>query len=184
MDAQSGLSSATASLLTKLQTSVPKPEDERPSVETRVFYCSRTHSQLSQFVNELRRVKLPSSIDIGTDGKEVENEVTETLKHISLGSRKNLCINTKVSSLGSAVLVNERCREMQKPGQAEDHKCKYLPPKDDNSRWANFRDHAISKIRDIEDLARLGSEIEVCPYYGSRSAILSSEVSMPIGLLG
>lgn len=48
-------------------------EDEEP---LKVFFCSRTHSQLSQFVGELQHT------EFGT-----------TLQSVSLGSRKTLCIN-------------------------------------------------------------------------------------------
>ena len=39
-----------------------------------------------------------------------------------------------------------------------------------------FRDHALAGIRDIEDLAKLGKKMGVCPYYASRAAIKPSEV--------
>lgn len=48
-------------------------EDEEP---LKVFFCSRTHSQLSQFVGELQRTEFRTS-----------------LQSVSLGSRKTLCIN-------------------------------------------------------------------------------------------
>ena len=40
----------------------------------------------------------------------------EQVKHLSLGSRKNLCINPKVTKLNSATAINERCLEMQQSG--------------------------------------------------------------------
>lgn len=42
----------------------------------KIYFCSRTHSQLSQFMKELRKTKFASE-----------------LKVVCLGSRKNLCIN-------------------------------------------------------------------------------------------
>lgn len=52
-------------------------EDEDEEEESlKVFFCSRTHSQLSQFVGELQRTKFAAS-----------------LQSVSLGSRKTLCIN-------------------------------------------------------------------------------------------
>ena len=90
------------------------PELELPD-ETKIFFCSRTHSQLTQFVNELRRVKMPSSLPQGGDLEDA----AEQIKHLSLGSRKNLCINPKVARLNSATAMNERCLEMQKSGKGE-----------------------------------------------------------------
>ncbi|KAL3687963.1 hypothetical protein R1sor_014272 [Riccia sorocarpa] len=48
-------------------------DDDEP---LKIFFCSRTHSQLSQFVRELQRTVFSSS-----------------LRSVTLGSRKNLCIN-------------------------------------------------------------------------------------------
>ena len=40
----------------------------------------------------------------------------------------------------------------------------------------DFRDHALAKIRDIEDLGVLGKKMGICPYYASRPTIQYSEV--------
>jgi chromosome transmission fidelity protein 1 len=134
-----------------------------------IFYCSRTHSQLSQFSAELRRVKLPPIID----EKEL---MSNTLKHLTLGSRKNLCINPKVLKLRSATAMNEKCMDLQKSGVSESQRCPYLPSKDDEHLVNQFRDLAVAEIRDIEDLGTLGKQLEICPYYASRSAIELAEV--------
>lgn len=87
----------------------------------KVFYCSRTHSQLGQFINELRRVRIPPALSTNVEPSSVDqagvhNQVEEEFKHLTLGSRKNLCINPKVSKLGSATAINERCLDLQQPG--------------------------------------------------------------------
>ena len=56
------------------------------------------------------------------------------------------------------------------------HKCPYLPSKDKEALVNDFRDHAIAKVRDIEELGALGKKMEICPYYASRSATKPSEV--------
>lgn len=61
-----------------------------------IFYCSRTHSQISQFVREIKR----------TEFKEA--------RCITLGSRKNFCINTDVNTLNSDNAMSEKCLDMQK----------------------------------------------------------------------
>ena len=42
----------------------------------------------------------------------------------------------------------------------------------------DFRDHALAKIRDIEDFGKLGKKIGVCPYYATRAAVKPAEVSI------
>ena len=165
------------------------PQETEPEDELKIFYCSRTHSQLTQFAQELRRVSLPPSVPLQPDaasdevalakeGSEDEGELVEGLKHVSLASRKNLCINPKVASLGSANAVNERCLELQQPGVSAEQKCPYLPSKDNEVLVNEFRDHTLAAVRDIEDIGKLGKEIGVCPYYATRSVIKHSEVSL------
>jgi chromosome transmission fidelity protein 1 len=128
------------------------------SKETRIIFCSRTHSQLTQFVKELRRVRPPPSF-ISLSEKEVDKGMPrddEIVKHLCLGSRKNLCINPKVSRLGSVAAINEKCLDLQKPGVADEQKCPFIPKKDNPDLAESFRDHALAEIHDIEDLGHLG----------------------------
>ena len=108
--------------------------------------------------------------------KEGDLEEKVVVKHLPLGSRKNLCINPKVSRLASAPAINERCLELQQPDTSKDHKCPFLPNKENETLVNEFRDHTLAKIRDIEDLGTLGKQIGICPYYASRATIKSSEV--------
>lgn len=155
-------------------------EDDVDEDELKIFYCSRTHSQLTQFANELRKVKLPPAIlPEPTDHPEDtqrQDQLSEELKHLTLGSRKNLCINHKVVRLRNATAINERCMELQDKKTPSEQRCPYLPTKETEAMMNDFRDHALAKIRDIEDLAALGKKLEVCPYYASRDAIKPTEV--------
>ncbi|KAK3079269.1 hypothetical protein LTS18_005294, partial [Coniosporium uncinatum] len=123
-----GLSAETEALMKKLGMPVdPVTVDEGAEIEDemKIFFCSRTHSQLSQFANELRRVRMPPTIMPDTPENGVEAIVTDPLieefKHLTLGSRKNLCINPKVHKLGNATAINERCLELQQPSTATEH---------------------------------------------------------------
>lgn len=173
------LSAETQALLDQLGMGAPKSSIAQESEqldEIKVFYCSRTHSQITQFVNELRRVKLPPSLPPEEITHEPSIQSIEEIKHLTLGSRKNLCINPKVTKLGSTNAVNERCLELQQPGTAAEMKCQFLPKTDNEVLVNDFRDYAMAKIRDIEDFGKLGRKIGICPYYASRAAIKSSEV--------
>jgi chromosome transmission fidelity protein 1 len=170
-----GLSVETQKLLARLGGTVSKPEEEEPAGRNgpMIIFCSRTHSQLSQFASELRRIKLPPVIDPEPDQV---NPLLEELKHLTLGSRKNLCINPQVSKLNSATAITEKCLDIQKPKTSAEHKCPHVPNKENQTLVNQFRDHAISKIRDIEDLGNLGRKMGICPYYASRAALPYSEV--------
>lgn len=102
------------------------------------------------------------------------------IKHLPLASRKNLCINPKVARLGNASSINERCLELQQPETPKDHKCPFVPNKENEVLVNEFRDHTLADIRDIEDLGVLGKRIGICPYYAARASIKPSEVSAAI----
>lgn len=55
--------------------------EEDVEVTPKIYFCSRTHSQLSQFVGEFKKTKFASELNA-----------------ICLGSRKNLCINEGAAS--------------------------------------------------------------------------------------
>jgi hypothetical protein len=66
--------------------------EEKEEHVTKIYFCSRTHSQLSQFVREV--IKSPYGDDI---------------RVVSLGSRQNLCVNSAVTRLKALSLMNEVC---------------------------------------------------------------------------
>jgi chromosome transmission fidelity protein 1 len=180
-----GLSADTQKLLKKLGLSanggLQEAEEEPDDEGVKIFYSSRTHSQLAQFAAELRRVKMPPVIDPDPpDSQDAVQEnslaLSEEFRHLTLGSRKNLCINPRVNKLSSANAINEKCLDLQKSGTSTDQKCSFLPNKDNKVLTNQFRDHAVAKIRDIEDLGDLGKKLGICPYYASRPAISISEV--------
>lgn len=177
-------SSATQALLDKLKPSAALDEERSNADKTKIIYCSRTHSQLTQFVQELQRVSPPSGLVSNVEDEENDPQPSEAVKHLPLGSRKNLCINEKVARLSSTAAINERCLELQKTGTAAEKKCSYLPTRENQSAVDSFKDRAIASIRDIEDIAKLGRDLHICPYYASRPAIAPSEVlTLPYPLL-
>ncbi|KAI8900050.1 helicase C-terminal domain-containing protein [Globomyces pollinis-pini] len=141
-------------------------ENENPLIQTpQIIYASRTHSQLSQFVHEIKKT------------------VYSDLKCISLGSRKNLCINQDVLQLTSVTRINDKCLDMQ---STKEKSCRYLPSDKDVQRemMFNYANQANAIISDIEELAILGKETKICPYYGTRKAAVEADIiCVPYNLL-
>uniref|UniRef100_A0A8C7RSC7 ATP-dependent DNA helicase DDX11 n=1 Tax=Oncorhynchus mykiss TaxID=8022 RepID=A0A8C7RSC7_ONCMY len=124
-----------------------------------IYYCSRTHSQLAQFVHEVQ--KSPFSQDISL---------------VPLGSRQNMCVNEEVRRLGSVQRINDRCMEMQKNKHVEGGKRKRGAPKAvcpyvGAQGLQTLRDTVLGAVRDIEQLLSLARETRSCPYYATRLAI-------------
>ncbi|XP_004616973.2 ATP-dependent DNA helicase DDX11 [Sorex araneus] len=145
----------------------------------KIYYCSRTHSQLAQFVQEVQKSPF---------GKDT--------RLVSLGSRQNLCVNEDVRALGSGLLINDRCLEMQRrPPEKLSHVEEEKPKRRRREQQAScpfhsreqlqlLRDEVLVAVRDIEQLVALGKEAHACPYYGSRYAVPAAQlVVLPYQML-
>uniref|UniRef100_A0A8C3T236 ATP-dependent DNA helicase DDX11 n=1 Tax=Chelydra serpentina TaxID=8475 RepID=A0A8C3T236_CHESE len=139
---------------------------------TKIYYCSRTHSQLAQFVHEVQK-----------------SPFGEEIRLVSLGSRQNLCVNEEVRHLGVVQLINDRCMEMQKNKHEESEGKKRrvsraVCPFYSYEQMQFLRDEVLVKVKDIEQLVALGKETKACPYYGSRYAIPAAQlVVLPYQML-
>ena len=175
-------------------------EEEAAAFRPKIFFVSRTHSQISQFVREIGKTEFGKNVRV-----------------VALGSRSTLCVNPEVVDLPTDARVNERCLELQdeargssaaavaaaaaagerKVGkqqqQHRDHDKKsggVVPagkkgcPFIDAASQEVFKDRLLAGLRDVEDAAELGWTSGTCAYYGSRKAIKYAEVvAMPYSML-
>jgi hypothetical protein len=165
----------------------------------KIIYAARTHSQLSQFVNEVRRTAWGNDIRI-----------------VALGGRKLLCGNKDVTGgtlarkSRSETMITEKCLDLQKglvlkevesksnislsedtdnghidnDSSSVDKKRKVDKLKKTSSKTKNscplmsskeaistLALHMLAKPSDIEDLVGLGTKSQTCAYYASRVSI-------------
>ncbi|CEJ82969.1 Putative ATP-dependent RNA helicase chl-1 [[Torrubiella] hemipterigena] len=182
-DPLSGLSKESRAVLERMGLGSRKgnkeEENENLDEEIKIYYTSRTHSQLSQFITELRRPHFPSSLP---KNLAKDTESSEVVKLLPLSSRQKLCINPSVSRLSSVQAINDRCSELQ--GAKSGKKCDFVPREELLAQTHEFRDTALATLPDIEDLHQLGKSLSVCPYYASRTALPGAEiVTLPYPLL-
>lgn len=137
----------------------------------KIYYSSRTHSQLNQFSSQLRLTHFEASFD----------ELEERTKYLPLGSRKQLCINEKVRTKGNDQSMNDACIDLQRDSNG----CEYLPKNYmSSSVTKEFADLSLAKVRDIEDLGDLGNELRICPYYSARKGVeLTEIISLPYQMI-
>ncbi|XP_076848870.1 ATP-dependent DNA helicase DDX11 isoform X2 [Brachyhypopomus gauderio] len=137
---------------------------------TKLYYCSRTHSQLAQFVHEVQRSPYGSTVSL-----------------VSLGSRQNLCVNPDVVQLGSVQLINDRCMELQKNKHDKKKKSEREPKRGRGSvmvtcafssyeKMMSMRNDVLATVSDIEQLVQHGRATHTCPYYSTRLAIPAAQV--------
>ncbi|XP_046462730.1 ATP-dependent DNA helicase DDX11-like [Daphnia pulex] len=161
-------------LIGDIESDGEEPVEESQAEEmfegTKIIFASRTHSQISQFVREVKKSPFGDSIRL-----------------ISLASRQQLCINEEVTSLKSSTLMNERCLEMQKKGSSTTSKsedgqpikktrksssCPFL----DSKLVQNVRDLSLTEVTDVESLILSGKKKKACPYYAARNAICDAQL--------
>ncbi|XP_055389543.1 regulator of telomere elongation helicase 1 homolog [Condylostylus longicornis] len=116
----------------------------------KVYYTSRTHSQLSQAVQELKR----SSYSF--------------VKAIVLGSRDQMCIHPEVSQEQNSAQKIQLCKI-----HVTNRSCSFHSRLEEKK---NRPEIAESPVLDIEDLVAIGRKIRMCPYFGSRE--ISSEADI------
>uniref|UniRef100_A0A7S3QEP4 Helicase ATP-binding domain-containing protein n=1 Tax=Chaetoceros debilis TaxID=122233 RepID=A0A7S3QEP4_9STRA len=128
----------------------------------KIVYAARTHSQLSQFVGEIKRTKWGKANDV---------------RVIALGGRRLLCGNREVTESRSGgrkrseAIITEKCLDIQKSSKLS---CPLLT-KDDYA-IPTLSMHMLAEPSDIEDLAGLGEASKTCSYYASRESIKAAEV--------
>ena len=115
--------------LTKASEAIPK-----------IIYASRTHSQLSQAVSELKNTSYKPKVSI-------------------LGSRDQMCINHDVTRLDDNNAKVYACRV-----KISSRSCMHYNNVESNKSNKEFK----NEILDIEDMVQLGKKHSVCPYFMSR----------------
>ncbi|WRT67408.1 uncharacterized protein IL334_004379 [Kwoniella shivajii] len=175
------LSKEVRDLMDKYEASRPKAhqEEEQDEDGPKIYYTSRTHTQLRQLTSELLKTSFPIS-----DHTNAEAGPSNGVSLVPLGSRKQLCINDKVRNLaknGGDERLNEACLDMQKSGKA---RCEFLPSKAEEVSMLDARDSVLASVKDIEDIVTVGRKSCVCPYYATRRAVKQSQiVTLPYNLL-
>ncbi|KAF7365416.1 ATP-dependent DNA helicase CHL1 [Mycena venus] len=167
VDEDDNISPAVRALMARMEKGTSKNsffDQEEEPICTKIYYASRTHSQLAQILPELRRLKLSpvvtsrcdSSVNLPQKRGAPDDQVGDEMplvysRTVSLGSRKQLCINDAVRSKSKD--LDEGCRELLE--EKGDGRCQYLPPLGEETRMLDFRDQILASPKDIEDLASL-----------------------------
>lgn len=110
----------------------------------KIIYASRTHSQLSQAVQELKRTAYNS------------------VKSSVIGSREQFCIHPQVQKLTSNAAKVQMCRS-----KVSGRHCHYYNNIEDFKKKSDTR-KAMGNVVDIEDIVRVGQKTRTCPYYMAR----------------
>ncbi|WJX15585.1 DNA helicase [Trifolium repens] len=125
------------------ESEVTNKKQKKKAVPT-IYYASRTHSQISQLVRELRKTsyRVPMAV---------------------LASRKHYCTNKNIRGKEN---IDEECKLLLKdkelgcPEFKNAHKVKAHP---------SLQKGGCNEVHDIEDLVKVGQSVKGCSYYAARS---------------
>ncbi|CAD7950553.1 unnamed protein product [Amoebophrya sp. A25] len=126
------------------------------NAKLQVIVCSRTHSQLSQFCQEIASQRLHHGEKASA---AIDEESDPPIRVVSLASRLHGCTNPKIPK-SSATACNEACQTLR------DRKgCPY------KAKASLVSDEVLSDILSVEDVLPKAKELEACAYYGMRQAL-------------
>jgi regulator of telomere elongation helicase 1 len=139
--------------------SLLNPQNSSTKRVPTIVYASRTHSQLSQVVRELRNTRYRP-------------------KHAVLGSREQMCVHPKVKKeTATSADINHDCNAL-----AKERKCRFRNQLEGFTAPNNGEN--TQAVLDMEDLVSMGKEHKVCPFYYTRSLLPEAElVLMPYNYL-
>ncbi|XP_052900546.1 regulator of telomere elongation helicase 1 homolog isoform X2 [Anopheles moucheti] len=125
-------------------------QEQNKDAKVKIIYASRTHSQLSQAMQELK------------------NTSYLMVRAVILGSRDQLCIHGEISKQENNAIKTTMCRE-----EVKTRKCVYY----NRVEYAKDRSDVTSvPVLDIEDLVTVGRKMKACPYYLSKELVEQADV--------
>ena len=145
----------TSNLSFKEKKMISFEEEEKeynPSNPHQIIFCSRTHSQINQILNEAKKINNHIL-------KKKNKEQYKLFSFSFLASRKILCLNDKINCY-TLNNLNLKCKEINSEFST---KCKYY---NSSNNIENLCLKEIeSEIKDIESIFNLCKETSICPYY-------------------
>ncbi|CDF34629.1 unnamed protein product [Chondrus crispus] len=170
------------------------PRVHRKVKAARIVFATRTHTQLTQFLEELRKTTFCPPAVLGAQGngislslptltkEQIEGDFELPLSVMPFGSRKQFCINEEVRALESSAAISERCRELtEAPSETtagrrkrSRNRCEYKNAEAE----AVLRDRALVHMQSIEELGKAGKSLGACPYFATRAALETGDVDV------
>ncbi|KAL7676824.1 hypothetical protein ACOME3_003074 [Neoechinorhynchus agilis] len=126
----------------------------------KIFFASRTHSQISQILTELHKMPSLSSIT----------------RVVVLASRQSFCINDQIKCLVTNGAINDACLRL-----IDKEKCPYKS----TDRLRSLSDAMLfEQFKTKDSILHKAVRLKACAYYASRDALPSAHlVLLPYNLL-
>ena len=156
-------------LLASQTSSTNKKNEQQRQLPFQIIYAARTHSQLAQFVSEVRKTK---------------GKWSRSAKIVTLGSRsQGLCGYLSSSSQSGRKSLKTETQWTEACNEARQTKsCTYYCK--NKSSVATLAIHSLAAPSDIEDWKEFGTQTKTCSYYASRQAVPNADlICLPYQML-
>lgn len=146
--------------------------------QTKIFYSSRTHTQLTQVVGELKRMTDMVAMLPPTTG-QTSVFAANRLKMCVLGSRDQSCVNEEaLHGKIEGMSVNDACKTLTNNTRNAKFSIDNSPGK--TCTYYSGVDYLATKVQtkivDIEELGRMGKAQVGCPYFVSRKNLAGADI--------
>ncbi|KAK8885180.1 hypothetical protein M9Y10_044309 [Tritrichomonas musculus] len=121
---------------------------ENQNTSTKIIYSSRTHSQLSNVINELKKTVFHPTVS-------------------QIASRSRLCLIEEVIKHGDSTSQSQKCRILR-----QEKKCEFS----DDEKINTACDNLLEPLFDIEDFATTCKTMQACPYFVSQKLAERSDL--------
>lgn len=140
----------TLSLLSGTMAWIKNNIDSGKNKNSKLFYSSRTHAQISQLVSELKSTAYVPTIAI-------------------LASRDHMCVNPDLSDVHGGQKIS-KCQQTRK----SDEGCSYF--NNLQRKKKTLVEYYANKVLDVEELFAEGVGQHFCPYYLSKVQVKEAHV--------
>jgi len=147
--------------------------------------------QKTAFHDDVRVISLSSRknlcinddvLKLGSDGR-ISDRCLDMQKGKAKEPTAAVFVTSSSGGLDNMAGTTSKKRHRAPTAKKQTTKCPFLPS-DGAKQQTLYRDHALSQVRNLEDLAELGKKLGTCSYYGTRRAVAQAEViCMPYATL-
>ncbi|XP_055912686.1 regulator of telomere elongation helicase 1 homolog isoform X2 [Eupeodes corollae] len=155
-DFQSTSDTTVEAILAKIND--PKGQKRGGWGVPKIIYASRTHSQLTQAMKELKQTSY------------------SFMRAVVLGSRDQLCIHPEVMREQGNSNKVQMCKV-----RVQTRSCSFFSKVESKKDSPEFR---MQPVMDVEDLMAIGKKLKMCPYYSSKELVDDADITfMPYNYL-
>ncbi|XP_020272956.1 Fanconi anemia group J protein homolog isoform X2 [Asparagus officinalis] len=141
----------TSSMNLEQGKAVMSARDQKKMVMPKIYYASRTHSQISQVIREYRKTsyRVPMAV---------------------LASRKHYCTNKHVCRTEN---IDENCKLLLKDEGAG---CPEFKNAHKVKSHSSLQKGGTYEVHDIEDLVKIGRTVKGCSYFASQTLAAEAQI--------